>query len=301
MNHLPLVSIIVPVYNGEYRLSTLLSALHAQTYPNLEILIVDNNSTDNTATIIQADPLVRYVWEGLQQGCSAARNTALQLAQGEIFAFTDDDCIPDPEWVSEGVLSLNTSDSHLAGGAIQFFFSKNPGFAEWIDASQFLDQAKYVSINFAVTANLFIRRQVYEQIGSFEGTVVSGGDVVFCRRACAHGFRITYAEAARISHPARKTLKSLLDKSWRTGYGAGQLSAEGKGKFIKSYLSINDYRLLRLNFLRLHHMGIDLSYRQKLLSTILNYLVVTLPRNFGCIKGFLSTRRYIQKMKTVAE
>lgn len=290
---LPLVSIIVPVYNGEHRLPTLLSALHAQTYPNLEILIVDNNSTDNTAAIIQADTSVRYVWEGLQQGCSAARNAALQVAKGEILAFTDDDCIPDPEWVSEGVRSLG-GDYHLAGGEIQFFFSKKPGFAEWLDACQFLNQANYVSSKFAVTANLFVRRQVFEQIGSFDGTVVSGGDVVFCRRACAHGFDITYAGAARISHPTRQTLKSLRDKAWRTGYGAGQLSAQDKGKFIKSYLSLNDYRLPRLNFRRLRDLGINLSYRQKLLSTIVNYSVVTLPRNIGCIFGYLDTRRELR-------
>lgn len=295
---LPLVSIIVPVYNGEQRLPTLLSALHAQTYPNLEILIVDNNSTDKTSEIIKADPSVRYIWEGIQ-GCCAARNAAMPLAQGEIFAFTDDDCIPDPEWVSEGVRSLTNSDYHLAGGAIQFFFSKEPGFSEWIDASLFLNQPRYVETKFAVTANLFIRRQVFEQIGSFNGTVVSGGDVEFCRRACAHGFRITYAEAARISHPTRTTLKSLQHKAWRTGYGAGQFSAQASAKnqetVVLSYLSLKDYRFTRLNFQRLRDMGINLSYRQRVLSTIVNYLFVVLPRNIGCIAGYQDTCRAIQK------
>lgn len=285
-----MVSVIVPVYNGEHRLPTLLSALHAQTYTNLEIVIVDNNSTDRTAAIIQADPSVRYVWEGLQQGCSAARNAALQVAKGEILAFTDDDCIPDPEWVSEGVRSLSNGDYHLAGGNIQFFLSQTPGYAEWLDASQFLNQAKYVLSKFAVTANIFVRRQVFEQIGSFNGAVVSGGDVIFCRRACEHGFRIGYAEAARISHPARKTLKSLFDKAWRTGYGAGQLKAQNQGKLIKTYLSLKDYRLTQIDFQRLRDMGIELNYHQRLLSTIVNYLVVTLPRNFGCIKGYIDSR-----------
>ena len=289
-HNLPLVSVIVPVYNGEHRLPALLSALHAQTYPNLEILIVDNNSKDGTAAVIRADPSVQYVWEGLQQGCSAARNAALEVAQGEILAFTDDDCIPAPEWVSEGVSCLSRGDYHLVGGNIEFFFSQLPGYAEWLDASQFLNQAKYVSTKFAVTANLFVRREVFEQIGSFNGTVVSGGDVIFCRRACEHGFLIGYAEAARIAHPTRKTLKSLLDKAWRTGYGAGQLKAQCQGKLIQTYLSVNDYRLPQLNFQRLQDMGLELSYHQKLLSTLLNYLVVTLPRNFGCIKGYIDSR-----------
>jgi len=287
---LPLVSIIVPVYNGEHRLPTLLSALHDQTYPNLEILIVDNNSTDNTAAIIKADSSVIYVWEGLQQGCSAARNAGLRIAQGEILAFTDDDCIPETDWVSEGVRSLSSGKYNLAGGAIQFFFSEAPGFAEWLDACQFLDQARYVPIGFAVTANLFIRRQVYERIGPFNGAVVSGGDVLFCRRAREHGFSMIYAEAARISHPTRKTLKSLLDKAWRTGYGAGQLKAQNQGKHIKTYLSIKDYHLSRLNFQRLRDMGFELSYQQRLFSTLLNYLFVTIPRNFGCILGYLESR-----------
>ncbi|MCA1991908.1 MAG: glycosyltransferase [Coleofasciculus sp. S288] len=290
MDYLPLVSIIVPVYNGERSLPVLLSALKAQTYPKLEILIVDNNSTDSTAVILQAQPSVRYIREE-QPGSYAARNAALALAKGEILAFTDDDCIPQPEWVSEGVRSLESSDFQLAGGAIHLRFSDKPRLAEWIDGSMFLNQATYVTSNFAVTANLFVHRQVFEHIGLFNAKLISSGDAEFCRRACMHGFRITYVETARVYHPTRKSLKALLRKAWRIGYGNGQLIAQNQGKMLENYLSLRAYGLPQPNFQRLRDMDIYLSYPQKLLCMVADYFVVILARNFGCVAGYLTANQ----------
>ncbi|MBD2099523.1 glycosyltransferase family 2 protein [Leptolyngbya sp. FACHB-261] len=298
MDSLPLVSVIVPVYNGEYSLPTLLAALQAQTYPNLEILIVDNNSTDGTAALLQAQASVRYLREE-RPGSYAARNAALQVAQGEVLAFTDDDCVPEPNWVFEGVQSLSSDEFQLAGGAIQFRFSEQPRLAEWLDSCQFLNQAEYVNWGrFAVTANLFVHRRVFEQIGPFSETLISSGDSEFCRRAHAHGFQITYAEKALISHPTRKNLKALFRKSWRIGYGNGQLSAQNQEKVV-NYLSWEAYQLKRLNFQRLSDMGIQLNFQQKLLSTAMNYGVVTLARNFGSLAGYLTTHR-VQSVKSQA-
>lgn len=290
MQQLPFVSVIVPVHNGERSLPALLAALMAQTYPHLEILIVDNNSTDGSAELLKAQPAIKYIREE-KPGSYAARNAALKVAQGDILAFTDDDCIPEPDWVSEGVHSLSTGEFQLAGGAIQFYFSDRPSVAECLDGCQFLNQVDYVNWGkFAVTANLFVCRQVFEKTGPFDDGLFSSGDSEFGRRAHAHGFKITYAEKARILHPTRKSLKTLMRKSWRIGYGNGQLSANNQEKVV-NYLSLDAYQIKRLNFQRLSDMGVKLNFFQKLTCTIANYVVVTLACNFGSIAGYLETSR----------
>ena len=92
----PLVSVIVPVKNGEKTIGILLAALLKQNYPQdkMQVIIVDNGSQDNTIEIIKKYPVI-LEYENEKDSSYAARNKGLAAAQGEIIAFTDADCIPD--------------------------------------------------------------------------------------------------------------------------------------------------------------------------------------------------------------
>ena len=94
MNNIPYISVIVPVYNGETTIGKCVEALLNQDYPKdkYEVIIVDNNSKDKTAEVIDQYP-VTYALEKGTQSSYAARNSAIKMAKGDVLAFTDSDCI----------------------------------------------------------------------------------------------------------------------------------------------------------------------------------------------------------------
>jgi glycosyltransferase involved in cell wall biosynthesis len=94
-----------------------------------------------------------------------------------------------------------------------------------------LAQSNYVSrYGFGATANLFAFREVFERAGPFLAEVKSSGDLEWCRRATARGYRLEYADDVRVSHPARSTLAELHAKMVRTAGGLHDLKRiKGRG------------------------------------------------------------------------
>ena len=171
-NKYPFVSIIVPCYNAEAFIRKCLDGLLAQDYPRdkLEIFIIDNGSTDRTPDIIReygstGSPTgegVKLLFERNVQSSYAARNRGVERARGEVFAFTDPDCIPETTWVSEGVRCLAETGADMAGGRVRMIFKKTTG-AELFDSFSHLDNESFVRDKQAVqTANLFARRRIFE-------------------------------------------------------------------------------------------------------------------------------------------
>ncbi len=101
------ISIIVPVHNNEMTIDSLLDSLLNQSYPNdkYEIIMVDNNSSDNTRKIISNYPVTLLDEQNIQSSY-AARNRGVRGAKGKILAFTDGDCIPDRYWIATGIEKL---------------------------------------------------------------------------------------------------------------------------------------------------------------------------------------------------
>src|SRR6185369_6617714 len=86
----PLVSVIIPVYNGARYLGAALESVFAQTYREFEVIVVDDGSVDDSGVIAQSFPEVRYIHQA-NQGVAAARNHGIEAAGGEFFAFLDQD------------------------------------------------------------------------------------------------------------------------------------------------------------------------------------------------------------------
>ena len=214
----PGVSVIVPVYNDQQRIEILLQALLAQDYPRekVEILIVDNNSTDHTSKIIQRYPVL-FLQEKEFQSSYAARNRGIQQASHNIIAFTDSDCRPDSCWLAEGVNELRLQQADLAAGLVRFTYTGETA-AEIYDSIHHLQNRQDIEKHHsAPTANLFVLKKVIDKIGLFP-IVESGGDLIWTLEAHRNGFRLVFAETAVIYHPARG-LKALLKKRIRTGRG----------------------------------------------------------------------------------
>ena len=92
----PLVSIIIPTYNRSYSLPLSLASVIAQNYKNIEIIIVDDNSSDNTSAVCQRfmsefGDIIQYVRNETNLGAAASRNKGIQLARGDLVTFLDSD------------------------------------------------------------------------------------------------------------------------------------------------------------------------------------------------------------------
>ncbi|RJP75612.1 MAG: glycosyltransferase [Desulfobacteraceae bacterium] len=228
-------SVIIPAFNDP-RIQIALEALLKQTCPKdqYEIIIADNGSTDDTRSIIESycnnyPDHILIVHEKKIQSSYAARNKALHFARGNYIAFTDSDCIPDKDWVKNGISALIQEGANCGGGRIDFFFKSNqPNIYEYLDSARKLDQKSYIlSTGFAATANFFIKRDLFEKYGEFRHDLISGGDYEFGRRLTNAGEKIIYIPNAVVRHPARNSFKQIFKKTVRVAKGQNELASFG--------------------------------------------------------------------------
>lgn len=208
-----MISVIVPHYNQKNGLRLCLTALRVQDWPGHTQIIVADNMTPGGIFDIEAEfPEVTFV-TAREKGAAHARNEALKLADGEIIAFTDSDCVPDPAWLSEMVRALENPDTDMVGGEVVVTIADpaRPTGVESFEKVFGFRQRLYVTRkNFSVTANLAVRRPVLEQTGQFVHGVSE--DLDWCQRAVALGFRLDFAARAVVNHPARRDFDELVRK-----------------------------------------------------------------------------------------
>ena len=220
---LPQISVIIPIYNGEQDLPDLLQCLKQQSYPSaqVEYLLIDNNSRDRTLSLLQvpSDSQVRALSEPQIQSSYAARNTGIRAAQGEILAFTDADCRPHPDWLLHLVQPFAEPNVGLVAGEVLAL----PGqtlLERYADRQATLSQKHTLAHRFlpyGQTANLAVRRQIFEQVGLFRPYLTTGGDADFCWRALQAGCEIRLAERAVVQHRHRVSLAELKSQWQRYG------------------------------------------------------------------------------------
>ncbi|MEX2558077.1 MAG: glycosyltransferase [Actinomycetota bacterium] len=224
----PRVSVIMPVLNEARRVTACLDALSAQREaPPFEVIVVDNGSRDATPELVRSHVMGARLENETSRGPYAARNTGIATARGELVAFTDADCLPDPRWLAEGVAVID-SGADLAGGRIVQMASENPSVWERYDRATYLDQDLYIRVErFAATANLFVRAKVFQDLGGFVAQLTASGDQELCQRAVRAGYRLTYASEARVLHHPRATLRDTWALHRKLGMGFSELARYG--------------------------------------------------------------------------
>jgi len=226
----PLVSVIIPVRNAQRSIGLLLDSVARIEYPSsqIEVIIVDNGSTDDTRGVVARYPVV-MLEETAIRSSYAARNRGIARARGEILAFTDADCLVTPGWIREGIRLVEDGSADLVGGRVEFFLSAGQPAAEIFDAASHMHSEDLVAAGKgAATANLFVRADVARRVGPFPETVRSGGDMIWTKSAVTMGFRLAYAANAVVRHPARN-LRELLRKGFRVGTGAPGIARRNGG------------------------------------------------------------------------
>ena len=227
------VSVIVCTRNGAATLEACLASLTRLHYSNYEIILVDDGSTDDVPEITRRHPIVRYIHQEAA-GLSVARNTGAAAATGDIFAYTDDDCIADPDWLTYLTRALTDPIMAAAGGPnvpqppqtlTQACVIAAPGAPAHVLISDRL--AEHVP-----GCNLAVKRHAFESIDGFRPKYhAAGDDVDFCWRLQEAGCGIAFAPAAMVWHHRRTTIGAFLKQQCGYGKAEALLMARHSGRF----------------------------------------------------------------------
>ncbi len=232
--HWPRVSVVVCAYNAADTVDDCLRAIEGLTYPDFEILLVNDGSRDETSAIARRHPRVR-VLDIVNGGLSAARNVGLAHAEGAVVAYTDADTRVDRDWLTYLVQPFLTSDVVGSGGP-NVVPADDPPMAQCIARAPggpthvLLDDrtAEHVP-----GCNMAFTREALLAIGGFNPVYLrAGDDVDVCWRLQARGWRIGFSASALVWHHHRASIGAY----WRqqVGYGEGErwLMAHHPEKFL---------------------------------------------------------------------
>jgi len=206
----PEAAVIIPHYNDVRRLGRCLAALTAAAPPEVEILVVDNGSTESLADLVHAHPGVRFVTEP-EKGAAAARNRGVRETSAPLLLFIDSDCLPAPDWIAVARQVAPRAD--LIGGRVDVFDETPPprSGAEAFEAVFAFNFRNYIEVQgFTGAGNLVTRRDVFEDVGGFVNGVSEDRD--WSMRAVARGYRLIYEDGLVVGHPSRSDWAALRHK-----------------------------------------------------------------------------------------
>jgi glycosyltransferase involved in cell wall biosynthesis len=193
----PRISIVIPAFNEASDLPSLLDSLKQVRHDEcFEIIVVDNGSTDATASVARA--VGAKVISIPRSPVGAGRNVGAKAARGELLAFLDADVIATPQWIDE-VRALADrkaeADSHITGDIYDIV--DDPSWIErhWFGAIYARGAQTYLN-----GGNLIISRADFARVGGFDEQMISGEDVEFCSRAAAIGISVRPNRTLRVLH-----------------------------------------------------------------------------------------------------
>ncbi len=218
----PKVSVVVCAYNAERTMFACLASLEKLNYPNYEVVIVNDGSTDRTREISERFGKFRLINQE-NKGLSAARNVGIAAAEGEIVAFTDSDCVADPDWLHYLITTFTRSGRAAVGGPnfpppedtlVPSAVAVSPGGPTHVLMSD--DVAEHIP-----GCNMAFKKTALAEINGFDPVFrAAGDDVDLCWRLQNQGYQIGFSPAAVVWHFRRNTVKAYL--SQQRGYGKAE-------------------------------------------------------------------------------
>ena len=218
----PKVSVVVCVYNGERTMDSCLASLEILNYPNYEVIVVNDGSTDRTRQIAEGYDYIRLIHQE-NKGLSEARNVGIRAATGEIVAFTDADCMADRDWLTHLVAQFQSSEFAAVGGPnltppddsfVASCVAVSPGAPTHVLLDD--EVAEHIP-----GCNMAFRREALEAIDGFDPIFrAAGDDVDLCWRLQNKGYKIGFSAAAVVWHFRRNTIRDYLKQ--QRGYGKAE-------------------------------------------------------------------------------
>jgi len=278
------VSIIIPTFNGASHIGNCLDALLNQTVEgDAEILVINDGSTDGTADVVARHSGVRLITQS-NAGPAAARNRGALEARGTIILFTDDDCVPTPEWLAAMIEPFK--DPSVVG-AKGIYHTRQRSLAARFVQIEYEDKYRRMSdlpqIDFIDTYSAGFRRNRFLEMNGYDTSfpVACAEDVELSYRMSARGWTMRFVPAAIVYHTHPDTLWRYLNKKYKFAFWRVLAVRKNPSKAMKDSHTPQLMKL-QLLFAPVLLLAIcrDLAVRPKVLTSLLvcaAFLVSTLP------------------------
>jgi len=223
LRRMPRITIIICTYNGSRTLRTALDSVQALPYPDYEVVLVDDGSTDPEVAAVAAEYREVRSFRIAHGGLSRARNFGAGQASGSLLAYLDDDAAAEGDWLTYLALAFEDERVGAAGGP-----NIPPAPGGWVEAAVAAAPGGPAVVLLNDTeaehvpgCNLAVTRAAWEEVGGFdERHWAAGDDVDFCWRLLEHGYKIAYQPGAMVWHERRRTVRAYFRQ--QTGYGRAE-------------------------------------------------------------------------------
>lgn len=212
------VSIYIPAYNAEKTIKQTINSVINQTYQFDEIIIIDDNSSDDTCKIINQFENIKLIKNKQNMGLGYNRNLGIKTSNNEIVASIDADVVLDPEWLNTIIKNFQSEDNIMCGGKMTEKLVENK-FNAW--------RAKYYSQNwgqndldnppFLFGCNTIQSKKIWEDIGGYDEKLLTNGeDIDYANKIKSISkFKLKYCSKALCEHMQNDNLDSLSRRVWR--------------------------------------------------------------------------------------
>jgi hypothetical protein len=232
----PSISVVINAYNAEATLDECLYHCDRLEYPKLEVIVVDDGSTDATAAIAGARPRAELVTIP-HSGLSVGRNVGYRSAHGELVVYLDADAYPSPDW--PWYLALGALGDRVGGSggpnvpppddpASARIVARSPGGP--VPQLRGPDRAEHVP-----GCNMAFWRSVLEQLHGFDPVIEGAEDIEFEWRVVESGHELAYHPAALVWHHRRPGLRHYLRQQCQYGRGQAILERRDPERFPAGY------------------------------------------------------------------
>ena len=231
-------SIIIPAYNARATIKACLDAVVNQTVNRTcyEIIVVDDGSTDDTASIVESLPGIKLIRQK-NQGPAVARNRGVAEANGEIVLFTDSDCAPTTNWIEEMTRPFK-EDNDIVGVKGEYRTRQKEIIARFVqleyeDKYDIIRGHKY--IDFIDTYSAAFKKDVFLEAGGYDASfpVACAEDVELSYRLSQNGYKMVFNSEAIVYHIHPNTLISYLKKKYKFAYWRVLAIKKNPNKMLK--------------------------------------------------------------------
>jgi glycosyltransferase involved in cell wall biosynthesis len=245
-SNLPLVSVIIPTYNSGKTIEQCISSILKQTYPQVEIIVVDGGSTDNTLTAITSRGIEFYVIDGI--GMSEATNVGAAKSRGKYIYRVDSDVVVDTTLIQDCV----TACEKFKYDAIGVFWNPDPNISFWASVRR-LEKESYKHDASRRSAR-FVDKRLFERVRGYDPKLVAGEDYDFYNRIVAINARVGEVQSEELHLGEPKNLFEISKKAFTYGKTIGLFLKTNSNKGIQQMNPIRIFTVVKQSNPKTAHM-----------------------------------------------